>query len=993
MFRRPLHSATRIVTGVRTYTDGLPHCGPNTGHSGESIVKQGAGSVFADPTRPIAAEWFGSLSDQLGQAAHVFSTRVAVSDRYGDSTYQDIDAAAAAVAAELARRGVGRGDRVVIVADRAGALVWALLGVMRLGAIFCIFDPSHPSSRLRAALQTVSPKLILVAAPPDLALVDDWNDGDQPVDVLKLPTRPTDFSRACDGTLAHENGRGATQDGHPDDTAYIALTSGSTGVPRAVEGPHRPLSHFFWWYTSTFDFSADDRFSAVSGLGHDPLLRDIFTPLLIGARVCFPGELSVTSADLARWVFDTGITVMHATPSHVDLLSTMASGFRGTRTPRLPSLRYFFSGGEALTSAGLKDLYALAPNAHVVNFYGATETPQAIAWFDVGTQRDSALSRYAGRGKVPVGRGIHGVQLLVLDAALAPTSTDVEGEICVRTPYLARGYLNEAQLSAGRFLADPFVSDSEARLYRTGDAGIRRSDGTVEFSRRMGTTAKVRGFRVEPADVEQALRQCSDVRQCAILVEEDVHGESMLKAYVVGERAGAPPSMDRLRAELSSLLPAYMLPGAYVWLPVMPLTPSGKVDRLALGRTHVQPRASDQQILPRSPTERHLAMIWQELLGVDSVGLQDDFFGLGGHSLLALELFVRIEQRWGLRLPLTTLLRGSTLASLIQIIDNPVQDAEWFSLVPIQPLGRRAPLYCIHGLFGDVLTFVDLARALGDDQPTFGLQARGLDGIQDPTDRVEAMAASYVQEILGNQPTGPYRLLGFSSGGLVAYEMGRQLTQMGHEVAFLGIIDEPAPSEGPSQPPLRPELLLENAIANIPYWVESFAASSPQERGKLVRDRLRTLGMLKKQDGQRSATGQTVRTAELQFEDFIQPFLEMEDMAYVRSWPAYRRRVVMAQLRASRRYAPRRYDGDVTVFRARRQPLLQRFERELGWSRVVNGAVDVVVVPGSHRRMLAPPYVWELAARIRECLQRNTTQLADDVAHWSPITHPRTAAG
>ncbi|MBV9546158.1 MAG: AMP-binding protein, partial [Chloroflexi bacterium] len=747
----------------------------------------------------------------------------------------------------------------------------------------------------------------------------------------------------------------------PDDLAYIALTSGSTGAPRAILGTHRPLSHFFWWYPRTFQFVPEDRFSGLSGLGHDPFLRDIFTPLLVGARVCFPDQSNVGSTELARWMAHAGITVMHGTPSHIALLARTATFAPVDDRRRLASLRYFFSGGDLLTTQMVQSLHALAPDAHVVNLYGATETPQAIAYFNVGTQSDLTVS--ANAELVPLGLGIDGVQVLVLDADLNQSPPETEGEICIRTPYLATSYLNEDSLTAERFVRDPFIANSPARLYRTGDAGIAREDGVVVFRRRIGSAVKIRGFRVEPAEVERALLQCGVIRQAAVLVDQDALHETKLVAYVTA-CDGAEPDSESLRCQLSHVLPPYMLPATFVWLEQLPLTPSGKVDREALPRqarevqTWRRPGAD-----PSSATERRLARLWGELLDVADVRRDDEFLSLGGSSLLAAELFVRIEQLWGRRMPLATLFRNSSLAALAEEIDHPSNEVEWLSLVPIQPHGNRPPLYCVHGLFGDVLMFRELANALGGSQPTFGLQARGLDGVQKPIESIETMAATYKREVLAHNPEGPYQFVGFSSGGLVAYEMARQLTEEGYTVNFVGILDEPVHGAGPAQVGFDLRLVLENAAVNIPYWLESVVEMNWRQRFKLVRDRLRvSRRMTSRLLRLPQSTG--VDASDGVIEHAMAEYLDFEDLAFVKSWPEFRHRLVEAHLRASASYTAPPYGGDVTVFRARRQPLMQRFEADLGWSKVVKGATEVIVVKGSHRRMVEPRYIGELASHI-----------------------------
>ncbi|MGH7829278.1 MAG: AMP-binding protein, partial [Candidatus Binatia bacterium] len=390
----------------------------------------------------------------------------------------------------------------------------------------------------------------------------------------------------------------------PDDLAYVAFTSGTTGTPKAIQGTHRPLSHFLRWHCEMFDLKETDRFSMLSGLSHDPLLRDIFAPLWLGATLCVPDADDISPDRLADWLNQMEITVSHLTPAMGELLTSDTETIRHQNA----SLRYVFFGGDVLTRQHVAGVRRLAPAATCVNFYGATETPQAMGRFVVPDQGNSAYDSAPASSKeiLPLGQGIEDVQLLVLNASQGLAGVGELGEICVRTPYLAKGYLEDHALTSERFIPNPFTQRPGDRIYRTGDLGRYLPDGTVEFAGRNDRQVKIRGFRVEVEEVEAALGQHPSVRDTVVLAGEDVGGGpsatlgtgKRLVAYVVANQ-DPPPSISELRRFLKEKLPDYMVPSAFVTLNALPLTPNGKVDRRALPVPNpARPDVEEASVIP-----------------------------------------------------------------------------------------------------------------------------------------------------------------------------------------------------------------------------------------------------------------------------------------------------------------------------------------------------------------------------------------------------------
>ncbi len=429
------------------------------------------------------------------------------------------------------------------------------------------------------------------------------------------------------------------------DLAYVAFTSGTTGEPRGILGSHAPVSHFLRWHTRTFDLRPSDRFGMLSGVSHDPLLRDVLTPLSLGATLCVPDpEDFDTPGGLARYIRDQGVTVLHLTPALGRLIADSACS--------LPALRYLFFGGDMLRDGLLQALRAQAPGATFVNFYGTTETPQAMGFHVVEDLRSSA------DGRVPIGRGIEGCQLLIETAAGLQAGIGEPGEIQVRSPYLCKGFLGDGALPSDRF--------------RTGDLGRYLPDGSVVLAGRADDQLKIRGFRVEPAEVEAALERHPAVRQAAVVARVDPSGDDRLVAFVVGE-TGQEVTAVELQQFVRTALPEPMVPSLVVFAERLPLTANGKVDRQALtvlSDADGALRPEPCHVPPRNEVERVLARLWSDLLGLDQVGATDHFFGLGGHSLLAVRMLSSLRTAFQVELPLRTIFEAPTVAALAEAVER-----------------------------------------------------------------------------------------------------------------------------------------------------------------------------------------------------------------------------------------------------------------------------------------------------------------------------------
>ena len=932
-----------------------------------SLVTAGAQTFLPNPTQPFPSRRGEAIQTLFSQQARRLPEQLAVVDPHENWSYQDLDSRSNQLANYLLSSGIRAQDTVAIYGHRSAPLVWAILGVLKAGAAFVILDPAYPASRLINCLEIAAPRgwLQIKAAGPLPEVLDQFVEMLGCCCRLELPVRGSSDNSDLLASYSIENPAVKID---PDDLAYVSFTSGSTGSPKGVLGRHGPLTLFTSWAVEMFGLNDSDRFCMLSGLAHDPLHRDIFTPLQLGGAICIPDPLDLEAPRrLTAWIKQQGITVANLTPAMSQLLGETDPTATGEQ---IESLRYSFLVGDVLTKRDVSRLKKLAPSITCVNLYGATETQRAVGYFVVPNQdepfSETDRPKLGEKAVLPLGKGIKDVQLLVLNGSRQLCGIGEAGEICFRSPHLAKGYLGDETLTHERFILNPFTNASDDRLYRTGDLGRYLPDGNVEHLGRVDRQVKVRGFRIEPGEIEAVLTQHPDVRETAVIAQQNESGDTNLVAYVVPLQA-SEITTTALRRYLSEKLPAYMIPAAFVMMEALPLTPNRKLDRRALPAPDQAHRErADEYTAPRSAIEKALADIWSEVLAVEQVGIHDNFFELGGHSLMAVRLFAVMEKSFGKRLPLATLFQAPTVAQLASILERDLAPS-WSSLVPIQPLGSRQSFFCVHAVGGNVLEYYDLARHLGTDQPFYGLQSRGLDGKQAPHTRIEEMAAHYIKEIREFQPTGPYLIGGRSLGGIIAFEMARQLRAQGQEVGLLALLDSY---------PVGYDKLSPNAGAwrsKVGRIVRRMGSHLSNLRGLSLQEKLLYV-IDKSQYGPIKIKSKLWQTIYRSYESLG------------RTLPRALRDVQEFNWLAARDYVPQLYDGRVTLFWASGD-LRASFDLVEGWRVLAEEGMEVREIPGTHLNIIKEPHVAELAKKLNEslaCAQGRHLQLTEPDADRSP---------
>jgi amino acid adenylation domain-containing protein len=652
-----------------------------------SLITPQAATFLPDPRAPLSRDWRGAAHQALSRVAARAPERITLADADGEVwTCGELEARSNQVARHLRAHGVETGDAVVVWAQRNASLVWALLGTLKAGAAFVILDPTYPASRLADLARIARPTgwLATHGAPPPPPELEEVVAGLLRCR-LELPARS---AAAAAGFLEDLPATDPEVPITPDDAACITFTSGSTGMPKGVIGRHGPLTHYYPWMGERFGLGAEDRFGMLSALSHDPLQRDVFTPLWFGARLTVPDpDLIGAPGYLAEWLRREEVTVLHLTPAMMELILDSAEN-GSAKARELPALRRVFVVGDLLKKSDVWRLQRLAPALTAINLYGSTETQRSVSFFVVPRPEEPESARL-GREVLPLGRGMDGAQVLVLGPEGHPAGIGELGEIYVRSHHLALGYLGDEALTAERFLPNRFAPEAGDRLYRTGDLGRHLPDGVVELTGRADFQVKIRGFRIELGEIESRLTSFPGVRECVVVAREDQPGDRRLVAYLAV--TGEPPVARELRAFLAGRLPDYMVPSAFVPLAAFPLTRTGKVDRRALPPPAEESHGAERQV-ERGPVEQLLSGIWSALLGVADLSSDAHFFELGGHSLLATRLASRVHAVLGVELPARAVFEEPTLGGLAELVERLLRGQAGIAVPPLVPAPRDRPL-------------------------------------------------------------------------------------------------------------------------------------------------------------------------------------------------------------------------------------------------------------------------------------------------------------
>ncbi|GLX34125.1 non-ribosomal peptide synthetase [Streptomyces roseochromogenus] len=848
--------------------------------------------------------------------------------------YARLDATAGQVARRLRGLGAPLGARIGIAMDRSPQTVAVLLGVLRAGCAVVPLDVGYPAKRL-AEMQEQAKPFRVIAHTAHAGLVRD--------PALLLPAESVTEPSA--GPVAEPP---ATIPAGT--TAYVLFTSGSTGRPKGVAMPHRSLAGLVAWQTRAPSGAAGGATLQYAPMSFDVSFQEVFSTLCSGGTLHLIADaLRRDMPELLRLIDRAGIERVFLPYVALQQLAETAQTLG--ITPR--ALRVLVSSGEQLrVTREIRALCAALPGAVLENQYGPTETHVATAFTMTG---DPA----AFPTLPPIGRPVDGAEAHVLDARMRPVPAGVRGTVHLGGTCLADGYEGRPDLTKERFVRHPFAGE-ERMLYDTGDLGMVLPDGTLVYTGRADAQVKVRGHRVEPAEVELAVTALTGQYPClrdAAVVARQENGECLLAAFLVGEGTGE--DLTAIRERLRTELPEHLVPSRLQWVTHLPLTPSGKRDDAALRRMPLATAAEAGTTGPRDAHERALCEMLAELLNLPAVGIHDSLFDLGGTSLTAMRLTVRIEQRYGVGIPLSQFIAAPTAAGLAARLREGGAAPAFDPLVPIRPQGTRPPLFMVHPMGGNVLCYVPFARHLPEDQPLYALQACGADPGTTPLGTVEELADSYIAALRTVQPHGPYSVGGWSYGGFVAFEIARRLRDAGEEVAHLVLLDTTALSLSERH---RHD---DDALLGWFFWELLWLGRGGDSPMEVIPDGLEGL--------------------EEKFE-FIARLAADEGVLPAGSSGAVIRRlfgVYRANWQAALDYRPEGGYRGLTLIRAM-EPLPEvlaamhgaagsRHEDESnGWRDITGGPLRVIAVPGDHLTIMEEPYVEHMARTVADLIRSDT---------------------
>ncbi|MBW4613344.1 MAG: amino acid adenylation domain-containing protein [Desmonostoc vinosum HA7617-LM4] len=873
-------------------------------------------------------EWNNTQVDyDLFQCLHQFieaqveRTPDAIAVTFADQhlTYRQLNSRANQLAHYLQTLGVQPDVLVAICVERSLEMVIGLLGILKAGGAYVPLDPEYPPERLAHMLEDCQASVLIT----QINLIEHLSTGR--IQTICLDSDWQKISQASD-----INPSSAVK---PTDLAYVIYTSGSTGKPKGAMNTHRGICNRLLWMQDTYKLTATDSVLQKTPFSFDVSVWEFFWTLLTGARLVLaqPGGQR-DSAYLVDIIAQEEITTLHFVPSMLQVFLE-AKGLENCQ-----SLKRVFCSGEALP-LDLQERFFARLGCELHNLYGPTE-----AAIDVTFWQCQPLSQLR---TVPIGKAIANTQLYILDSHLQPIPLGTIGELYIGGVGVARGYLNRVNLTAERFITNPF-KDGE-KLYKTGDLARYLHDGNIEYIGRIDHQVKIRGFRIELGEIENALTQHPQIREAVVIAQTDHLNNKQLIAYIVVQQQ--QPTPKELRNFLKQSLPDYMVPSAFIVLSSLPLTPSGKVDRRALPQPDSSILSGDENLIPpRNQIEKQLAEIWSEILAISPIGVTHNFFEIGGNSLSAVHLMSAIAQTYDRELPLAVLFVNNTIEKLAELLRSSNEVDFTSPIIPIQPQGNKRPFFCIHPAGGHVFCYVNLARYLGTEQPFYGLQAQGFNGTKEPLTTIEEMASLYIQAIQTVQPQGPYQIGGWSFGGVVAYEIAQQLVQQGEEISLLAVLDSYVP------------ILLEKA--------------------KKIDDAY-LVGVLSRVFGGMFGRDNLVEPEEishLNVEEKINYIIEKARQVKIFP-PAVQQQnnrrildVLVGTLKATYAYKRRLYPGKVTVFRATEKHIMAP-DPTLVWvelfSVLAANEIEICKVTGHHYSFVLEPHVQVLAERLKTYLDNS----------------------
>lgn len=852
-----------------------------------------------------------SLGEIIAQQARLTPNNKVLKFLDNEISYAEFDERVNQLAHILTEKGVSSGEFVGVCLPRSIELIITLNAILRCGAAYVPLDPTYPSQRLNYMIEDSGAKSLISTEELASTLGSE-------ITLLRFDDLFSNLSNYPNTPIPTKVA--------PSSIAYLLYTSGSTGKPKGVMVTHKNLTNFLHSVKEKPGITASDRLLCITNFSFDMSVLDLYLPLISGATLVIAHEdISKDGRLLLEILKKERITMIQATPTTWQML--LDSGWKES----LPIKA--ICGAEPWSLNLAQDL--LPKIAELWNMYGPTETTVWSARKQI-TKNDEFIS---------IGHPIGNTQIYIMNEHNQLMSAGKTGEIVIGGDGVSLGYWNRSELTAEKFIDNRIDQNDSSKLYRTGDLGKLLSNGELQCVGRIDHQVKIRGHRIELGEIEQLLNSIDEVKTSVVVVNDN----ALIAHVTTNDSNTTEANFDSWKEVLRNNLPAYMVPHRFILVDEFPTNLNGKIDRKALTDNLINNfnTVKTEHTAPTTTSEKIITEIWKDCLGLDKIDVNSDFFELGGHSLLGNKAMAILEKETGKRVPLVALLEHSTIKKLAAFMDK--EFFTWDSLVPLKPKGTKPPLYIVHGANHHVLLFNELARKLDKDQPVFGLQSRGLNGKDEPHDSIDEMAADYVAEIIASNPEGPYALAGFSYGGIIAFEMARQLKAQGREVKILAQFDAYVFPQYYYNDPLKKKIIsILYLLGKIVFVLLNMFTSKKNfiRRIQLIRFQIEGV-FLRLKHGQ-----------EKQFEMQRNVRLKMQTNHDI----------------AASRYTISPQDIVIDLFKATEDVILVHDHKFLGWKKIARKGIRRHMIFGNHREMFEKPHVEDFAAILQHVLDNHNSK-------------------
>ena len=862
------------------------------------------------------------LDHYFHYSAILFPDAIAIEQGDKKFTYAETDALANRFAHFLIEKGVCSGHKAVILLPRCAEVYIMMLGVLKAGGAYVPLDPEILAERANYIMVDSEAKILITSN----EILDRMAMGSKPQLLFNI-------NEHWDMLMPFPDSQPFVENRTPNDLCYIIYTSGTTGIPKGVQLEHRNVTNYILGAQTIYPIDSTFRTLQGFSVSFDASVEEIWLPFSVGATVVVGTfELMRSGDQFAAQVNQLGISFLSCTPS---LLSMVDED--------IPSMKILIFGGE-VCSTDLGHRWCKTGRL-VFNTYGPTEAT-VIATFSI-IDVNSAVT---------IGKSLPGYEVLIVNENFEPVGENEEGEILIGGESIARGYLHLNDLTTLKFPVTDRYKGTPERYYCTGDLARYNSFGEIVYVGRLDSQVKIRGFRIEPEEIESALKHYKNIKESVVMVREDTPGDKRLAAYIIAGN-NQQIEISKLRKFLRTKVPEYMVPSAFVFIDKFPVNAGGKIDRKALPVPYDStPDISENFQEPMTETEKKLSYIWSDVLQTKQIGTDENFFEIGGHSILAVKLMIKIEKEMGIRLPLATLIDHSNIREMSEFIDRKAKSARWGSLVPIRSKGTKPPLYLVHGAGLNLLLYTTIASHLHPDQPVLGLQAKGLDGNEEPLVTIEEIAKYYLEEIFKIDKSESFALAGFSMGGHIAFEMARQLVAVNKKITFLGVFDTVSDDASDMHLKLKQRIIrrIFRFYNQIIWNAKTFVKKPVNEKDEFFASKLKSFRQRFSKDDYK-----------------LQP--ESISEGRKNELPKYLHKVHKANDNALESYIMKEYTGKIHLFRALDQTFYIRDPKNYGWADFVTGGIVIHDIPGSHSRIFAPPNDKIFAKSLQKSLDEMTT--------------------